>query len=84
MFITSMKVVYPKNIKRGLLAGLTFSIGPLSISIVQMFVLAVGVSLALAAFNMFTKSGSKFFGILVAIIVLIITIIIAFFNMSEL
>ena len=79
-----MKVVYPKNIKRGLLAGLTFSIGPLSISIVQMFVLAVGVSLALAAFNMFTNSGSKFFGILVAIIVLIITIIIAFFNMSEL
>jgi len=79
-----MKVVYPKNIKRGLLAGLTFSVGPLSISIVQMFVLAVGVSLALAAFNGLTKSGSKIFGILVAVIVLIITIVIAFFNMSEL
>lgn len=79
-----MKVVYPKNIKRGLLAGMTFSIGPLTISIVQMFVLAVWVALALAAFNGFSKSGSKFLGILVAVIVLIVTIVIAFFKVSEL
>jgi len=46
-----MKVVYPKNIKRGLLAGMTFSIGPLSVSIVQLFILALGVAFALAAFN---------------------------------
>jgi hypothetical protein len=36
-----MKAVFPKNIKKGLLAGLTFSIGPLTISIVQLFILAI-------------------------------------------
>jgi len=51
-----MKVIYPKNIKRGLLAGMTFNLGPLTISVVQMFVLAVGVALALAAFNGISKS----------------------------
>jgi len=79
-----MKVVYPKNIKRGLLAGMTFSIGPLSINVVQMFILALGVALALAAFNGFSKSGSKAFGALIAVVVLIVFIIIAFFKVSEL
>ncbi len=79
-----MKVVYPKNIKRGLLAGMTFAIGPLTISVVQLFILALGISLALAAFNGFSKSWSKALGLLVAIFVLIIFIIIAFFKISEL
>ena len=79
-----MKVVYPKNIKRGLLAGMTFSIGPLTISVVQLFILALGISLALAAFNGFSKSWSKALWLLVAIFVLIIFIIIAFFKISEL
>ncbi|MFA7298129.1 MAG: hypothetical protein WC010_00580 [Candidatus Absconditabacterales bacterium] len=79
-----MKVVYPKNIKRGLLAGMTFSIGPLSVSIVQLFILALGVAFALAAFNGLGKSGSKVLGIFVAIIIIIITIVIAFFSVSEL
>ncbi len=79
-----MKVVYPKNIKKGLLAWMTFSIGPLTINVVQMFVLAVGVALALAAFNGFSKSWSKAVGILFAIIIIIIFIIIAFFKVSEL
>jgi len=80
----SMKVVYPKNIKKWLLAGMTFNIGPLSINIIQMFILAVGVALALAAFNGFSKSWSKALWILVAIIVIIIFIIITFFKISEL
>lgn len=79
-----MKVVYPKNIKRGLLAGMTFSIGPLNISIVQLFVLALGVAFALAAFNGLWKSWSKALGIFAAIIIIIITIVIAFFKVSEL
>ena len=79
-----MKVVYPKNIKRGLLAGMTFSIGPLTISVVQLFILALGISLALAAFNGFSKSWSKALWLLVAIFVLIIFIIIAFYKISEL
>lgn len=79
-----MKVVYPKNIKRGLLAGMTFSIGPLNVSVVQLFILALGVALALAVFNWFSKSWSKVIGLFLAIIILLIFIIIAFFKVSEL
>lgn len=79
-----MKVVYPKNIKRGLLAWMTFSLGPLTINVVQMLVLAIWVALALAAFNGFSKSWSKAVGIFFAIIIIIIFIIIAFFKISEL
>ena len=79
-----MKVVYPKNIKKGLFAGMTFNIGPLTISIIQMFVLAIGVALALVMFNVFAKSWSKMLGIIFAVIVLVIFIVIVFFNISEL
>ncbi len=79
-----MKVIYPKNIKRGLLAGMTFNLGPLTISVVQMFVLAVGVALALAAFNGISKSWSKALWIFAAIIIIIIFLVIAFFKISEL
>ena len=79
-----MKVVYPKNIKRGLLAGMTFSIGPLSINVVQMFILALGVALALATFNWFSKSWWKVLGIFLAILIIIIFIVVAFFKVSEL
>ncbi len=79
-----MKVIYPKNIKRGLLAGMTFNLGPLTISVVQMFVLAVGVALALAAFNGISKSWSKVLWIFAAIIIIVIFLVIAFFKISEL
>lgn len=78
-----MKVVYPKNIKRWLLSGMTFNIGPLTISVIQLFILALGVALALAAFNGVWKS-SKVLGIFLAIIIIIITIVITFFKVSEL
>lgn len=79
-----MKVVYPKNIKRGLLAGMTFSIWPLSINVVQLFILALWVALALAAFNGLGKSWSKAVGIFVAIMIILIFVVIAFFKISEL
>lgn len=63
---------------------MTFSIGPLTINIVQMFVLAVGVALALAAFNGLSKSWSKALGILVAILIIVVFIVLAFFKISEL
>ncbi|MFZ2150882.1 MAG: hypothetical protein WAZ12_03830 [Candidatus Absconditicoccaceae bacterium] len=79
-----MKVVYPKNIKKGLLSGMSFQIGPLTISVIQLFILAIGVAISLTLFNAASKSGSKAFGIIIALIVLIIFIIIAFFKVSEL
>lgn len=79
-----MKVVYPKNIKKWLFTGMTFSIGPLTISIIQLFILAIGIAVALAVFNSFAKSWSKAIGFLLALLVAVIFITIAFFKISEL
>jgi hypothetical protein len=79
-----MKVVYPKNIKKGLFAGMTFTIGPLTISIIQLFIMAVGIAIALAVFNTFAKAGSKIIGIFLAVLILLLFIIIVFFKVSEL
>ena len=79
-----MKVVYPKNIKKWLFAGMTFAIWPLTISILQLFILAVGVAIALAAFNSFAKWWSKAIGFLIALLILLIFVAIAFFKISEL
>lgn len=79
-----MKVVYPKHIQKGMLAGMSFQIGPINLSLVQLFVVAVGVAAAMGIFNTFSKSGGKFVGIVLAICVLLIFIVIAFFKISEL
>lgn len=79
-----MKVVFPKNIKKWMLAGMTFSIWPLNLSIVQLFVVGIWVAAAMAIFNGFSKSWGKAIGALLAIITLLIFVFIAFFKMSEL
>ncbi len=63
---------------------MTFNIGPLSISIIQLLILALGIAAALATFNGFAKAWSKLVGILLAIIILIVFLVIAFFKISEL
>ncbi len=80
----NMKVVFPKHIKRWILSWMNFNIWPITVSVVQLFVMAVGISISLAIFNVFTKAGSKFLWILFAVIVLIIFVIITFFKISEL
>lgn len=77
-----MKVLFPKHIKKGLLSGMTFQIGPLSIGILQLFILAAGIAVALALFNAAGKE-SRAVGLLVAVPVFIIFIIVAFFKISE-
>ncbi len=79
-----MKVVYPKNIKKWLLSGMSFQVGPLNITVIQLFILAIWVAISLTLFNAASKSWSKAFGIIIALIVLVIFIIIAFFKVSEL
>jgi len=79
-----MKVVYPKNIQRWLLAGMTFSMWPLTINVVQMFILAIGISAGLAIFNWVSKSWSKAIWVLLAIVVILFFVVIAFFKISEL
>lgn len=79
-----MKVVYPKNIKKWFLSGMTFNIWPLTISVVQLFIIALWVAIALAVFNGVWKSGSKLLWLLLAIIILLVFLVIAFFKISEL
>lgn len=67
-----------------MLAGMSFSIGPINLSIVQLFVSGIGVAASMAIFNGFSKSGAKALGVLLALVVMLIFIFIAFFKMSEL
>lgn len=78
-----MKAVFPKNIQKGLLSGLNFSIGPLTISIIQLFILAIGIALALVCFSKFSQT-SKAVWTFFAILILLFFILIAFFKISEL
>ncbi|HRX64135.1 MAG TPA: PrgI family protein [Candidatus Absconditabacterales bacterium] len=78
-----MKVVFPKSIKKGILAGMTLSLGPISLSVIQLFLVALGIGLALVVFNSVSKTGSKAAGVVFAIPILIIFILIAFFKISE-
>ncbi|MEI6426066.1 MAG: hypothetical protein WCO66_01815 [Candidatus Absconditabacteria bacterium] len=79
-----MKVVYPKHIQKGMLAGMSFQIGPINLSIIQLFIVGIGVASAMGVFNAFTKSGAKAVGVILAIVIFLIAVFIAFFKMSEL
>ncbi len=63
---------------------MTFNIWPLNIWILQLFLLAVGVGLALVSYNGIAKSWSKAGGILVAALIFWLFVVIAFFKVSEL
>ncbi len=78
-----MKVPFPKNIKKWILAGMTLNLGPISLSIVQLLLVALWVGIALVTFNGISKSGSTAAWVVFAIPVLLIFLIIAFFKVSE-
>jgi len=67
-----------------MLAGMSFQIGPINLSIVQLFIVGIGVAAALGIFNAFSKSGGKAIGVILAIVILLLAIFIAFFKISEL
>jgi len=78
-----MKVVYPKHIKKWIFGTMSFQIGPFTISIIQLFILAAGIALALGVFNAVGQD-SKAVGIIFAIPIFLIFVVIAFFEISEL
>lgn len=78
-----MKVTFPKNIKKWLLAGMTLNLWPISLSIIQLFLVAVWVGLALAVFQTVSKTWSTTAWIIFAVPVLVIFLLIAFFQISE-
>lgn len=78
-----MKVIYPKHIKKGIFGTMSFQVWPFTISIIQLFILALGIALALGVFNAVGKE-SKAVWLVFALPVFVIFIIIAFFEVSEL
>ena len=79
-----MKVLFPRHIKKWLLSGMTFTIGPITVSIVQLFVLALGVAGSFAIANYLIKGGNnKFVAIAAAAPFTLIACAIAFFEVSE-
>ncbi len=67
-----------------MLAGMSFQIWPINLSIIQLFIVGIGVASAMGVFNAFTKSWAKAVGVILAIVIFLIAVFIAFFKMSEL
>ena len=80
----TMKVMFPQHIKKWFFSGAAFSIMWFSISFIQLIVLAIWVVCALWTFSALSNSGSKWVWLVFAIILFIIFLVIAFFNISEL
>ncbi|AKH32771.1 hypothetical protein XF24_00432 [candidate division SR1 bacterium Aalborg_AAW-1] len=79
-----MKVLFPRHIKKGFLSSMTFTVGPLTISIVQLFVLALGIAGSFAVANFLIKNGNhKVIAIAGAAPLTLIAFAIAFFEVSE-
>ena len=79
-----MKVLFPRHIKKWFLSSMTFTIGPLTIGIVQLFILALWVAGSFAIANYLIKAGNhKIIAIAWAAPLTLIAFAIAFFEVSE-
>lgn len=78
-----MKVVFPKHIKKWIFASMSFQMWPINLNIIQIFILAVWIAAGFGMFNAVAKSAGKWAGAVIAIPIVIIFIVIAFFQVSE-
>lgn len=78
-----MKVIFPQNIQKGFFAGIAISIFWISITMVQMFIMAVGIVIALGTFSSLSKSNAKELGLVLAIIIFCVFAFVTFFKISE-
>lgn len=81
-----MKVIFPSNITKWIF-NMHLSIGPLTITLVQMFIMAIGISLSLVVFNTvwgWDEWWNKVLGAIAALPVFLIFVFTAFFKISEL
>ena len=79
-----MKVVFPQNVDKSLLWGLQISIGSFSISLIQLFVMAVGIMFWVLSFSTCSKAWAKVLWVVLAIVIIGIFAVICFFKCSEL
>ncbi len=79
------KILFPRNIQKGIFASLTFNIGPFSVTLIQLLILAIGIAGFLGIFQLASSSGfGRVVAIIMALPILLIFIFIAFFKVSEL
>lgn len=76
--------MFPQHIKKWFFSGVAFSIMGFSVSFIQLIVLAVWVVFALWVFSSFSNADAKWTWLVLGVIVFIIFLIIAFFQISEL
>lgn len=76
--------MFPQHIKKGFFSGSAISIMWFSISFIQLIILAIWVVFALWAFSTCSNANAKWLGLVLWIIIMLIFIFIAFFNVSEL
>ena len=79
-----MKVMFPQHIKKWFFAWVAFSILWFSVSFIQLVILSIWAVFALWTFSTFNNSGAKWIWLVLAIIIFLIFVIIAFFRVSEL
>ena len=79
-----MKVFVPRNIEKWWL-NMNFQIGPLSVSLIQLVILAAGIGIWLLAWNTVVKTWwNKGVATVLALLTMLPFFVIAFFKMSEL
>lgn len=76
--------MFPQHIKKWFFSWVAFSVMGFSISFIQLIILAVWIVFALWVFSTFSNANAKWLGVIFAIIIFIIFLVIAFFNVSEL
>lgn len=76
--------MFPQHIKKWFFSGVAFSIMGFSISFIQLIILAIWAVFSLWAFSAFSNSDAKWLWIIFAVIIFLIFLVIAFFNISEL
>lgn len=78
-----MKVFYPKNISWGRFS-LSFPIWPFKVTLAQLLIIAAGAAISLAIWQWVNKSwANQLLGIMLSVPVMIIFLVIAFFEISE-
>lgn len=76
--------MFPQHIKKWFFSGVAFSVMGFSISFIQLIVLAIGIVFALWVFSTFSNADAKGTWLVLAILIFLIFLVIAFFQVSEL
>jgi hypothetical protein len=80
----TMKILFPRHIKKWIFASMNFTVGPLTVWLGQLFILVLGIAGSFWVANYFLKQGqSKMVAIMLSSPLTLIACAIAFFEISE-